>query len=32
MIEGAARDNADLAAELDAKMDAEGATIDCGRY
>jgi hypothetical protein len=32
MIEGAARDNADLASELDAKMDADGATITCGRY
>jgi hypothetical protein len=32
MIEGAARDNADLESELDAKMDADGATITCGRY
>jgi hypothetical protein len=32
MIEGSARDNADLEAELDKKMDAEGATINCGNY
>lgn len=32
MIEGNARDNADLEAELDKKMDAEGATIICGNY
>lgn len=32
MLEGSARDNDDLKSELDAKMDADGATIDCGRY
>lgn len=32
MIEGAARDNTDLDAELDLKMDADGATISCGNY
>ena len=32
MIGGSARDNDDLAAELDLKMDADGATITCGNY
>jgi hypothetical protein len=32
MIGGSARDNDDLEAELDLKMDADGATIECGNY
>ena len=32
MVGGKARDNADLEAELDLKMDADGATISCGNY
>ena len=32
MIGGKARDNDDLDAELDLKLDADGATIECGNY